>query len=146
MKDCKFCGGMKLVRNGKVRGSQRYKCGDCGRNQIVGDKRVRYDNRTRALAVAMYLNSCGFRSIGRVLDVPFQLVHHWIKRAGKIVEEAVAAQKDAPREIAILEMDELYTYIQKNRGTSEYGWLLIGTEMRLLRITSAAARADTPER
>jgi transposase len=135
MKSCKFCGGVHLVKNGFVHGSQRYKCRDCDRNPIVGDKRVRYDNRTRALAVAMYLNSCGFRSIGRVLDVPFQLVHHWIKRAGTIVEAAVAAQKDAPREIAILEMDELFTYIQKNRGKSEYGWLLIGTEMRLLRIT-----------
>ena len=31
-------------------------------------------------------------------------------------------------------MDELYTYIQKKSGKYEYGLLLIGTEMKLLRI------------
>jgi transposase-like protein len=140
---CKYCGSDRIVKNGFIQGIQRYKCRSCGRNPRVGDKRERYDNRTRALAVAMYLNNCGFRSIGRVLDVPFQLVHRWIRHAGDVVEKAVLEHREEPREIAILEMDELYTFIQKNSGKSEYGWLLIGTEMRLLHITSEQVKADT---
>jgi transposase-like protein len=38
----------------------------------------------------MYLNSSGFCAIGRALNVPFQLVHHWIKKAGEIVEEGIS--------------------------------------------------------
>ena len=70
MKVCKFCDGKKLVKNGLVRGCQRYKCCDCNRVQIAGDKREKYDNKIKQTAVTMYLNSVGFRSIGRVLNVP----------------------------------------------------------------------------
>ena len=136
MKRCKYCSSNDLVKNGKPEGFQRYRCKSCGKNQIEGDKRIKYSNDLRRLAVCMYLNNSGFRAIGRVLDVDFQLVHHWIKKAGTIVEEEVAKIKDEHRKIAILEMDELYSFVEKNSGNCEYGWLLIGTEMKLLRITS----------
>jgi transposase-like protein len=135
METCKYCSSGLLVKNGRVRGLQRYRCNSCGKNQVLGDKRLKYDNKTRYLALAMYLNSVGFRSIGRVLNVPFQLVHQWVRKAGDLVEEEAAKRPNPSREIAILEMDELYTYVQKNSGKSEYGLLWIGTEMRLLRIT-----------
>ncbi len=135
MKECKFCSDRILVKSGKIRNQQRYKCKGCGKHQVAGDERIKYDNKTRYTALAMYLNSAGFRSIGRVLGVPFQLVHHWVRKAGELVEEEAAKRPNPPREIPILEMDELYTYIQKKIGTSEYGLLWIGTEMRLLRIT-----------
>ena len=135
MKECKFCRHKILVKSGKARNQQRYKCKDCGKHQIDGDERVKYDNKTRYLALTMYLNGSGFRSIGRVLGVSFQLVHHWVRKAGEAVEEEASKRPNISREIAILEMDELYTYVQKKIGTSEYGLLWIGTEMRLLRIT-----------
>ena len=47
----------------------------------------------------------------------------------KIAEE----KKD---EIQILEMDELYTYIKKNRIKSEYGLLSIGMHSVLLHLKS----------
>ena len=140
MKECKFCSSNKLVKNGQSRGSQRYRCNECLKNQISGDARVKYSNKERYLALAMYLNSAGFRSIGRVLKVPFQLVHAWVRKAGERVEEEVRNRANPRKEIAILEMDELYTYIKKKIGKSEYGLLWIGTEMKLLRITSATER------
>ncbi len=132
---CKYCSSDDIIKNGRPNGVQRYRCNSCKKSQIEGDKRVKYPNRIRYLAVSMYLNNSGFRSIGRVLDVPFQLVHYWIKKAGEIVEEEVKKIKDEPRDIAILEMDELYSFVQKNAGNCEFGWLSIGTETRLLRIT-----------
>jgi len=140
MKECKYCGHNVLVKNGKVRKMQRFKCKQCRKNQIVGDDRIKYDNKTRYMALAMYLNSSGFRSIGRVLGIPFQLVHYWVKKAGELVEEEAAKRPNPSKEIPILEMDELYTYIQKKSGKSEYGLLWIGAEMRLLRITSGMER------
>lgn len=135
MERCKYCYDDRLVKNGFVRGKQRYRCQSCRRNQVAGDKRVKYDNSVRRQAMAMYLNSSGIRSIGRVLGVPHQLVARWIENAGKIVEQEILNLHMQPRNISILELDELYTYVQKNSGKYEYGWLLIGTEMKLLRLT-----------
>lgn len=138
MECCKFCGSGTLVKNGCVRGKQRYLCRDCSKNQVLGDTRIKYSNGLRQQAIAMYLNSSGLRSIGRVLGVPFQLVSQWVENAGKIVEAEIMKLRMNPRNISILEMDELYTYVQKNSNRYEYGWLLIGTEMKLLRLTSEA--------
>ena len=58
------------------------------------------------MAVTLYLEGCGFRRIARILSEMFekhfcyQTVILWIK-------------KEAKKEIQILEMDELYTYIKK---------------------------------
>lgn len=143
MEKCKYCLGEKFVKNGFVRGVQRYRCNHCGKNQIIGDKREKYDNKTRGQALAMYLNSGGLRSIGRILKVPHQSVSNWVENAGKIVEREIMNLHMTPRNISILEMDELYTYVQKKSAKHEFGWLLIGTETKLLRLTSAAARGKT---
>ena len=135
MKECKFCEGRKIVKSGVIRVCQRYLCKSCGKNQVMGDKRVKYGNKEKAMAMAMYLNNMGFRAIGRVMKIPFQIIHSWIRKAGELVEKEVGDQLQDSREIPILEMDELYTYIQKKSGKYEYGLLLIGTEMKLLRIT-----------
>ena len=84
MLNCKFCSSYRLVKNGYSRNVQRYLCKFYCKNKIKRDKRVKYSNETQCLTVRMYLNSNGFRAIGRVLDVPFQLVHHWLKKAGEI--------------------------------------------------------------
>jgi len=132
---CKFCSSNKVIKSGITRGVQRYHCKDCKRHYVLGDKRQKYDNKIKSQAVVMYLNNCGFRAIGRILDIPFQLVHHWIKQAGKIVEEEVNNRQKNNTDIDVLEMDELFTFVEKNAGKYEYGLLLIGTEMKLLRIT-----------
>lgn len=37
----------------------------------------------------------------------------WIKKAGRIVDERVKERKEKPKDIEILEMDELFTFIKK---------------------------------
>lgn len=138
MESCKYCYDERLVKNGFVRGKQRWRCQSCFRNQVVGDRRKQYDNAIKRHALAMYLNSSGIRSIGRVLKVSHQSVANWVENAGKIVEQEILNLHMTPRNISILEMDELYTFIQKNSAKHEFGWLLIGTEMKLLRLTSVA--------
>ena len=144
---CKRCKGEKVVKNGKKRGKQRYLCKECGYTYIEGDERTRgkWDNKTKALAVRMYLNNCGFRRISEILQVPLSTVFIWIKEAGKIVEEIVKERKESYEKIEVLEMDELFTYIKKSQEkikkqknsathTQEYGLLLIGTDLKLFRL------------
>ena len=40
MQKCKNCGSVHAVRNGKVRGKQRYRCKECGFNFVEGDART----------------------------------------------------------------------------------------------------------
>jgi len=54
-----------------------------------------------------------------------------------IVEKEVDDMKNESRNIAILKMDEIYSFVKKNSGDCDYGLLSIGTEMRLLHIISA---------
>ena len=134
MKESRFCGSVELVKNGVIRGMQRHKCKGCGKSQLPNDGRIKYSNKEKQMAIAMYLNNVGFRAIGRVMKIPFQIIHGWVRKAGELVEREVNNKGRDSRNIVILEMDELYTYIQKKSGKYEYGLLLIGTEMKLLRI------------
>ena len=60
----------------------------------------------------------------------YQTIVNWVKRAGmKAVNE-----EQNPGEIDVLEMDELYAYIQKNKEKPGYGLLLTGKRCALLRL------------
>ena len=143
--NCKKCKSNQYVKNGYVREKQRYRCNDCGCNFIASDDRVKHDNKTKNLAIRMYLNNCGFRRISEILEVPLTTVFTWIKRAGKIVDEMVNERQETIDKIEILEMDELWTFVKKNRNaiekqgkplenTSEYGLLLIGSDLKILHL------------
>lgn len=143
--ECKKCGESRVIKNGVVRGKPRFRCKTCGYNFTAGDGRTDYDASTKQMAVRMYLNNCGFRRIAEILELPLTTVFVWIQRAGQIVDEMVKTQKQESGDIAILEMDELYTYVKKSRdavkkqakgsaNTPAYGLLLIGTQAKMLRL------------
>ena len=125
-----------------VRQTQRYKCKKCNRVLVSGDKRKKYDNKIRKAAVILYLEGNGLRGIERILreifacNVSFQLITQWIKQAGYIIEQEIANRQNINEKeevVSIVEMDELFTYIQKKRITQEYGLLLTATQAIYLR-------------
>lgn len=142
---CPKCQTQSYIKNGFVRDKQRYRCKQCRCNFVEGDDRNKYDNKTRNLAVRMYLNNCGFRRIAEILDIPLSTSFSWIKKAGQIVDEMVRNRQEQAEEIEILEMDELFTYVKKSleetkklgslaTHTPEFGLLWIGTDLKLLRL------------
>jgi transposase-like protein len=111
---CPDCSGTDLRRAGLKKGAQRYQCRACGR--YCTDRAPKFSAETKALAVQMYLNGMGIRAIGRVLNASPAGVLKWIRKEHGVVQERMAqrslpAQRDAPD---IIEMDEIYTYVQKN--------------------------------
>lgn len=102
-----------MVKNGKPKGSQRYLCKVCGREQIDGDKRVKFENNIKKSAVIMYLEGNGLCAIARVLSsifgikIYFQTVAKWINQAGYIVVVEVAAMRESTnlQKIDVVEMD-----------------------------------------
>ena len=128
---CKRCGSEAFCKNGYTKCKQRYLCKLCGRNQTEGDKREKYSEQVKHAAIVMYLEGCGFRRIARILreiyqiKIHYQLVIHWVRRAGAKLKANTG--KEQAQTIPVLELDELYTYIQKKQIKSEYGLVLIGT-------------------
>jgi transposase-like protein len=106
----------------------------------MGDDREKYPEQVRLTAIILYLEGCGFRRIARILreifriKVHYQLVIHWIKQAGVKLEKR--EEKRQALTIPVLELDELYTYVQKKQIKSEYGLLLLETGCVLVHLKS----------
>ncbi len=122
MERCRHCGSERIVKTGHRDGQQKWRCKDCGKFQGARDRREKYSEKEKEIAVNLYLEGCGFRRIARILSNMFekhfcyQTVIQWIKKEAKKTERAAAGAK---KEIQILEMDEIYTYIKKNQIKSE---------------------------
>ena len=75
------------------------------------------------MALKLYLEGLGFRSIGRILDFSHVAVYHWIRAFGAEVI-SLGDSKDA----SIVEIDEMHSYIGSKKTTAGYGLLLIDLE------------------
>ena len=67
------------------------------------------------MAIEMYMNSMGIRAIGRVLGASPAAVLNWIHKEHAALQHKLA--QAAPTDTGapdVIEMDEIYTYVQKN--------------------------------
>ena len=81
----------------------------------------------------MYLNNVGIRKIARFLHCSSPLVVRWIKVFGKQVSAQLQnnAHKVSHQMPAIIEMDEIYTFVKKNSKGQLYGLLIVGEQVGL---------------
>lgn len=105
--NCSRCGSAKNVKNGIIKGLQRYKCKDCGCNYTVEKRSGEYSKEVRRKALQLYLEGLGFRSIGRILEVSNVSVLNWIKKFGKDVKELQSVNDP----IEYVELDEMHSFI-----------------------------------
>ena len=131
---CKHCSGGRYVKDGNVKGKQRYKCKDFKRIFRDGDLREKYTIEKKIQVVKWYLEGAGIRSIERMEKVSSPLIIQWIRNFSKILKEKIKNVKisENARKIQILEIDELFSYCQKKLTKSTFGLLLIESEIRLL--------------
>ena len=136
---CKNCLSSKYIKNGFVRTVQRYKCKNCGYNYKEGDKRQKYTVQDRFKVLKLYLENCGIRSIERLTGVCNSQVLKWISESADTIKQELLKCRNeinSIKDISILKIDELCTYIKKDQKIAEnslsYGLLLIGTEVKLL--------------
>ena len=79
MSECKRCKSDKFVKNGMVRGKQRYKCSFCSLNFVEGDERSQELNGVRkALAVILYrLSNYSYDALGKLFGVSDAMAYRW---------------------------------------------------------------------
>jgi transposase-like protein len=110
---CPQCEGTDLMRRGSKAGHQRYRCRTCGRYST--DSEPKFSAQTKALAIEMYMNSMGIRAIGRVLGASPAAVLKWIRKEHVALQQQLAQAPATDTGMAdVIEMDEIYTYVQKN--------------------------------
>lgn len=136
---CKNCRSSKYVKNGFVHGVQRYKCKECSNNFVEGDRRQKYQLSDRLKVIKLYLENCGIRTIERLTGIRNSQISKWIESAAEDIKTQLQQSQNkinSIQDISILELDELCTYIKKDRRTEEnipsYGLLLIESRIELL--------------
>lgn len=111
--DCPRCRGQDLRKAGLKSGAQRYRCRTCGR--YCTDRPPRFSPETKAKALDMYLNNVGIRKVARFVGASPAGVLRWIRQEHAAVQarlaEATPCTTDTPD---VIEMDEIYTFVQKN--------------------------------
>jgi len=119
MLNCPRCTSADKVKSGSNKGRQRYKCKRCQYFFTVTHKSDTSTPDQRRLALTLYLEGLGFRSISRILGFSHVAVYQWVKAFGEQVEpiKRPAAQ--------IVELDELHSYVGHKKTTAGSGLLLI---------------------
>ena len=112
MLECKNCKSSKIVKNGVVRGKQRYYCKECGYNFVDGDDRTNDKLAAKkALAVILYsLGKASFNMLGHIFGVSRSLVYRWIVEAGsKLPETEISGT------ITQMEFDEMWHFVKSKK-------------------------------
>lgn len=134
---CHRCGSEEYKRNGSYKGSQRYRCSQCG--GYFSDQPRKFDYATKQRVLDMYLNNVGIRKAARFTGASPATILKWIRAAHQKLAEQLRITADQVESGLpdIIEMDEIYTFIKKNGREPLSGLLIVGDKAALLRISSA---------
>ena len=116
------------MKNGFVRGEQRYRCKICALNFIRGDERTNPQiGVKKALVVLLYaLGKVSFNMLGKLLGHSPSLIYRW-------VPEAIDTTEENPLSGLIREMefDEMWHVIgsKKTKNGSSKPWIVAQGEL-----------------
>ena len=107
---CKRCGAEEHVKNGFMRGKQRYRCKACGLNFTDTPPRG-MPVQLKVTAVLLYVSGLSMNRTAKLLGVSTPSVMTWIEQFAK-----EHAPKPAPEGRAlVIELDEMGPYLKKDQ-------------------------------
>ena len=108
-----------------MNGKQRYKCKSCGCHFTMNDRREKYSAKDRFTAITLFRKGLSLRSIADVIGANNVIVLYWIRNIGKFIKNTVlSATVESNEDWEIIEIDELWHYVQKNAKTMGMACLL----------------------
>jgi transposase len=124
MPECKNCKSKIVVKNGLIRGKQRYKCKICGYNFVVGDGRTNERIAAKkAMCIILYsLGKASYNMLAHIFDTWPSLVYRWIVEAG-----AKLPEREISGEIKQMEFDEMWHFIGKKTNFGSSKPLIVAT-------------------
>src|SRR3954451_11123684 len=115
---CKGYGSEEHVKNGFMRGLQRYRCKACGLNFTDTPPRG-MPLRVKVEAVLLYLSGLSMNRTAKLLGVSTPSVMAWIERFAEVY-----AQKPEPEgQAVVVELDEMWHFLKKSGTSSGSGRL-----------------------
>ena len=97
------------------------------------DRREKYSRKQRLAAVTLFRKGLSLRSIAEVIGANNVIVLYWIRNIGKFIKNTVlSAAVQSSKELEVIEIDELWHYVQKNRKSYGYGLLTLVPEKESL--------------
>jgi len=115
---CKRCGSEEHVKNGLMRGKQRYLCKSCGLAFTDTPARGK-PLALKAAAVLLYVSGLSMNRTAKLLGVSTPTIQAWLEQFA-----AAYAQKPEPEGRAVvIELDEMWHDLKKSPSRSGSGRL-----------------------
>ena len=124
--ECKKCKSENNTKAGKMNCKQRYRCKDCKYHFTQEDGRQRYQMKDRLMALTLFRKGLSLRSIAGIIGTSNVLILYWIRNIGRFVKEVILSMPMvASEELDVIEIDEMWHYVQKNARKYGYGLLIL---------------------
>jgi transposase len=115
---CKACGSEEHIKNGFMRGKQRYRCKACGLN-FTDTPPPGKPLAVKAMAVLLYVSGLSMNRTAKLLGVSTPSVQAWIEQFAQAYR-----QKPEPEGRAVvIELNEMWHHLKKSRTSSGSGRL-----------------------
>src|ERR687885_773733 len=122
---CKRCGSEERVKNGRMRGKQRFLCKACGLSFTDTPARGK-PLAMKAAAVLLYVSGLSMNRTAKFLGVSTPTIQAWLEQFAQTY-----AQKPEPEGRAVvIELDEIWHYPRKSQsrcGSGRLGIVLQGS-------------------
>src|SRR4051812_6457963 len=115
---CKRRGSEQHVKNGLMRGQQRYLCKDCGLNFTDTPARGK-PLALKAAAVLLYVSGLSMNRTAQLLGVSTPTVQAWLEQFA----QAYAQTPEPEGRAVVIELDEMWHYLKKSPNRSGSGKL-----------------------
>ena len=117
---CLKCGSEAIVKNGFMKGLQRYKCKNCS-YQFTQETPRGKPLKDKVLALTLYLSGLSMNMTGQIVGVSAQSVMRWIK----MFYDKYAEMPLPEGTVQEVEIDEMHHYLSKKNTSFGSGKLLI---------------------
>ena len=105
---CKGCGGEEHIKNGFMRGKQRYRCKACGLDFTDTPPRG-LPLALKATAVLLYVSGLSMNRTAKLLGVSTPSVQAWIEQFA----QAYGQKPEPEGRAVVIELDEMGHYLKK---------------------------------
>ena len=115
---CKRCGSAKHVKNGLMRGKQRYLCKACGLAFTDTPARGK-PLAMKVVAVLLYVSGLSMKRTAKLLGVSTPTIQAWLEPFA----HAYAQKPEPEGRAVVIELDEMWHYLKKSPSSSGSGRL-----------------------
>jgi len=109
---CTKCGSEQVFRSGFVKGEQRYRCKECGR-QFVPTRHHGKSETQKLAAILLYINGLSLRTIARLIHVTAIAVLKWVRQYALEIYEKLKSQQNTTA--VVIELDEVWHYLKSKK-------------------------------